>query len=477
MPNNLPEFIVKKVNEFQLNTDDLNGTLRGYQEFGSKYALMYKKTLLGDEMGLGKTVQALAVVGHLMKEGKKHSIVIAPLTLLSNWSREIKKWLGYDVYVFRTNKREEEYQSWKENGGVLLTNYEQTSQLLTSIENSESKIDLIVVDEAHKIKNPLAKRSINTYNITEKSEYALFMTGTALENRLQEMKQLISVLQPELIERIEKQAQDDDPIKFKKLVSLVYLRRKREEVLKELPDIEIIEQWSKFTEVQQVYYNEAVSKGISGMMSMRRAAFYEEENHQSEKIEQIISICEEAKDNGHKIIIFSFFKIVLKKILEYLKEETVGMISGDITTDERQKLIDDLTLAEAGSVLLAQIDAGGTGLNIQAANVVILCEPQFKPSTENQAISRVYRMGQTKNVIVYRLLTDDSIDETMLELLGRKTKIFDIYAKNSAVAEAFDTQAEIDIPEDKLQRNIFEIERRRLENSLDKGDESTKEAL
>src|SRR5699024_279149 len=201
-------------------------------------------------------------------------------------------------------------------------------------------------------------------------------------------------------------------------------------------------------------------------MKMRRAGFAGDEPKHSEKIKQLMDICLEAKENGDKVLIFSYFKIVLNKLLNLLGEDVVGMISGDVSTNQRQDMIDAFTEAEDGKILLSQIEAGGVGLNIQAANIVILCEPQWKPSTENQAISRVYRMGQTKNVIVYRLLTEASIDETMLEILGEKSDIFNQYAHDSLVSDAFDRRQAQDatvVSEDSLKKKVFEIERQRVE--------------
>lgn len=131
-----------------------------------------------------------------------------------------------------------------------------------------------------------------------------------------------------------------------------------------------------------------------------------------------MNICEEANDNGHKVLIFSFFREVISTVYNHLTDRAFEPITGDVRNDKRQEIIDEFTDAKPGSVLISQIKAGGIGLNIQAANIIILWEPQWKPSTEEQAINRSYRMGQSRNVVVYRLLTEDSIDASMLKLLG-----------------------------------------------------------
>ena len=118
-----------------------------------------------------------------------------------------------------------------------------------------------------------------------------------------------------------------------------------------------------------------------------------------------------------------------------LGERCVGPINGSVPPQRRQEMIDEFEKAPAGAVLAAQIQSGGTGLNIQCASVVILCEPQFKPSIENQAISRAYRMGQSRNVLVYRLLCEDTVDEKIMDMLREKQAIFDAFADQSSVAE------------------------------------------
>ena len=132
---------------------------------------------------------------------------------------------------------------------------------------------------------------------------------------------------------------------------------------------------------------------------------------------------------------FSFFLNTIQKISNYLGDICTLPITGAIESKKRQEIIDEFEKAPAGTVLLSQIIAGGTGLNIQSASVVIICEPQFKPSIENQAISRAYRMGQARNVLVYRLLCEDTVDERITQLLKEKQKIFDEFADKSVAAE------------------------------------------
>lgn len=208
---------------------------------------------------------------------------------------------------------------------------------------------------------------------------------------------------------------------------------------------------------------------------MRRAAFID---NASEKIAQIKEIASEAKQMNRKVIVFSFFKRdVLFKLAKLLPTSMNEVLSRDISPSQRQQLISDFTKSTKYNVLLSQIEAGGVGLNIQTANIVILCEPQWKPSTEQQAISRVYRMGQTKDVIVYRLLTLDSIDADLVDLIDFKQLIFDTYANDSAVQEAFIAQKQKENQQNikGIKAKVFQIEKHRLNQRKNKEKQTSKE--
>src|SRR5699024_6949139 len=246
--------------------------------------------------------------------------------------------------------------------------------------------------------------------------------------------------------------------KFRREIAPVYLRRNREDVLGELPELEVIERWSEFSEAEQKIYDSAVVSG--NLMQMRRAAWAGGTPAESPKLEALLDICGEARENGHKVLVFSFFRDVIDVVQDHLTGPPFPAITGDIPNDERQQIIDDFTAAEPGAVLVSQITAGGVGLNIQAANIIILCEPQWKPSTEEQAISRSYRMGQSRNGVVYRLLTEDSIDLSMIELLDAKSQLVNVYARDSEVAERAQDRREG--PESSLEQQALELEKKRL---------------
>ena len=336
------------------------------------------------------------------------------------------------TFVFHGGNRWDTFSLWLEFGGVLITTYGHAGYLRI---DDIGKIDLLVVDEAHYAKNPKAIRSQVVYNLGDKSRYVTYMSGTPLENNVGEMIQLISKLQYPIANKLKYNLSDYSirPKSFRKKISPVYLRRNRKDVLNELPELEEIEYWLPFGPKEIQHYKAAIEEG--NFMKMRRSGWSGKTTKDSPKLNALVDICDQAKAEGHKILIFSYFRKVLDLIETTLSDRSLGQITGDVSSDQRQDIIDNFEKADVGSVLISQIMAGGVGLNIQSANIIIICEPQYKPSTEEQAISRSYRMGQTKDVIVYRLLTEESVDERILTLLHGKKEIFANFAKDSTVAE------------------------------------------
>lgn len=182
----------------------------------------------------------------------------------------------------------------------------------------------------------------------------------------------------------------------------------------------------------------------------------------SAKLERLREIVREAGENGQKIVVFSYFKDVLGVVGEALAGGVPvhGPLTGGVPAVRRQQVVDDLAAVPGPAVLLAQIQAGGTGLNVQAASVVVICEPQVKPTIEHQAVARAHRMGQVRPVRVHRLLATGGVDERMVKMLEAKTRLFDAYARRSAVAEA--TPGAVDVSDTELARRIVEEEQVRL---------------
>ncbi len=454
----LPEALANDIKEEIFHPEGLKCELRRYQEWGVKYILRQKRVLLGDEMGLGKTVQAIAAMVSLRNTGGTHFVVVCPASVLSNWCRELVKHSDLSVVKIYGDDREEALKRWVEQGGVAVTTYETTAHIKPE---AAFRYCMLVVDEAHYIKNPAAKRTGYVKRLGTHAERMLFMTGTALENNVDEMIRLIEILQPQVAAAVQDKTFLAAAPQFRELVASVYYRRKREDVLTELPDLIDSKEWCILQPEEEAIYEEAVLN--NRYADARRVSFNVPDLRYSSKARRLVELVEEAKEDGRKVIVFSFFLDTIQKVCRLMGGQAMEPITGAVSPERRQEIIDGFDRAAAGTVLVAQIQSGGTGLNIQSASVVILCEPQFKPSTENQAISRAYRMGQTRNVLVYRLLCDETVDERILDLLEEKQRIFDAFADESVAGEE---SLELD---EKAFGNIMAAEAERIQGKQQAG--------
>lgn len=461
----LPEELVKEIQDEYIFPDGLLVTLRRYQEWGVKYILHQKNVLLGDEMGLGKTIQAIAAMVSLKNVGAKRFVVVCPASVIINWCREIETHSKLKAIKVHGRGSVTSLKQWLKDGGVAVTTYE-TTKLFDFPD--EFKFDMLTVDEAHYCKNPEAKRTINVRALSKHTDRILYMTGTALENKVDEMIELISHLQPEVAKEVEKYSFMSAHEIFKQKVAPVYYRRKREDVLTELPELIVNKEWCTLNKEEKDIYEDTVLNG--SYQSVRKVSWNIDDLNKSCKMNRLKEIIQNAKDEDRKVIVFSFFLNTIDKIKETLGDICTQPITGSINPSRRQEIIDGFNDAPAGSVLLAQIQAGGTGLNIQAASVVVIAEPQFKPSIENQAISRAYRMGQTRNVLVHRLLCENTIDEKLMDVLEEKQMIFDAFADESVAANA---NKEID---EKTFKDIIKEEIERIKAEKENQQENIEDA-
>ena len=427
--------LLKQIQATPLFLESFHTELRHYQEFGTKYILHQKRVLLGDEMGLGKTIQAIATMHHLHHEGHRYFLVICPASVLLNWKREVDKLTDMQAYILH-GESFGDYEKWKSDGGIAIINYEGLDKIIF---DKDFPLDMVVVDEAHFVKNKDAQRTRHTIRIIEQAEYALYMTGTAIENNVDEMCYLIECLNPSVANEIKGMKYLAKADLFRKKIAPVYLRRKRADVLMELPELTIHDEWCMMNDEEINSYRKAVESG--NFMAMRRVSW---NSLNSTKAERMIELCLQALSEGRKVVIFSYFLDTLSFVSDLLLGKALPVISGKLSLEKRQEILCQFEEPIA-RVLPIQIHAGGIGLNIQTAEIVILCEPQLKPSDEMQAISRIYRMGQVHHVFVYRLLSADTIDEILVKRLHDKQKIFDQFADESEISEQLEQFEEADI--------------------------------
>nr|MCR5101129.1 DEAD/DEAH box helicase [Butyrivibrio sp.] len=393
--SSIPQQLAADIDAQELDTSLFIGNLRSYQTFGAKYILHQGKVLLGDEMGLGKTVQAIAAIAHIaVKSEKSFFLVICPASVLVNWCREIQKFSKVNTHLVYGEFLEDVFADWQENGGVAVTNYESMGKIVDRIDNN-MHLDMLLIDEAHYMKNPDAKRTQYIRRLDNESERILMMTGTPLENRVEEMCNLIDFIRPDMTKKIKENAFMNQVSEFKELLSPVYIRRLRSQVLEELPPVEERQVWCSMSMEDLDSYREAIDS--KSFPAARRVGFLQEDISTSAKAVRLKEICENAGDNGRRVVVFSFFRETISKVRAFLGDKCVGEITGSTPITERQDILDRFGESPEGSVLICQVQSGGTGLNIQHASIAIFCEPQIKPSLTNQAIARLHRMGQVRD--------------------------------------------------------------------------------
>jgi len=433
----LPLEIAQAVAAFPLQTDGLDVTLRRYQSFGAKYLLHQRRTILGDEMGLGKTIEALAAIVHRNEvDGSKHFLVVAPASVVRNWIREIDARTDLDGHLLAGSGRASATAAWVRDGGIAVVSYAtlRTAELDQHIQGAGMRLGFLVADEAHYAKNPEAGRSRALQRVIEHAEHVCLMSGTPLENHPDEFCNLVSLVRPAIAGSLrEGEAILDqivvEPERFHQTVAPVYLRRNQADVLRELPPKVEFEDWVDITRSEMADYRAAVTS--RNMMAMRRSVTVSVEGGTSAKMKRLEEILEEHRESGRKVLVFSFFLPVIEEVAA--RFDTLGTITGDVSGRQRMDIVDRFQQEDGHALLVCQIQAGGIGINLHAASVVVLMEPQWKPSTEEQAIARAHRMGQTETVLVHRLLARDSVDERLVEILDGKLQLFQAYAKESLI--------------------------------------------
>ncbi|GAA1915431.1 DEAD/DEAH box helicase [Nocardioides marmoribigeumensis] len=447
----LPAEIVDAIRRLKLDTSQLKASLRGYQSFAARFALVQRKVIIGDEMGLGKTVEALAVMAHLRAKGDHHHLVVCPAAVVTNWVREIQAKSKLRAHRLHGPGRDQALASWSRHGGVAVTTYDTLGWLEGRLPSGFT-VACLTFDEAHYIKNPDAQRSRRSAGLIRQASRTILLTGTPLENRIDEFRNLVGYLRPDLSVT----ATEFAPRQFRKQVAPAYLRRNQEDVLTELPPLVEVTEWLPLSAQDRCHYRTAVLAG--NFMQMRQAAL--RGGAESEKLRRLIEIVQEAEDNGRKVLVFSYFKDVLDIVSAAMPGRVIGPLHGGVPPAKRQQMVDDFSTAQRGAVLVAQIVAGGVGLNVQAASVVVICEPQLKPTMEWQAIARAHRMGQLDSVQVHRLLSEEGVDQRITEILARKKELFEDFARESETAGS--APEALDITDAEVAREVVAAERERL---------------
>jgi SNF2 family DNA or RNA helicase len=428
--------LVDAIEKLSLKVDQLKGCiLRRYQDFGAKFILIRKHVFIGDEMGLGKTIQVLGAISHLWPaSGTLRVLIVVPASLSENWRHEFLDKTHITPVILMGTDRRRGLMDWLKRGGVAITSYSTLNNDLSYYSNLD-RLDMVIADEAQYIKNPSAQRSQALKSILPKAEYAVVMTGTPVENHPGEFIHILNGLSHDVPELRKYGNGGSWPSanQFRQMTRTVFLRRNKEDVLTELPELINTVEWIQPTSVELQHHLEDMQEAM-GIMRIRHRITTRRDNASS-KIKRALELAGEYRESGKHVVIFSYFRVVLD-LMEAALPNVIGYIHGGVSPKERMSIIEGLGKADAGRVILAQIVAGGVGLNMQEASAVIILEPQFNPATEYQAVARVHRMGQRSSVNVHRLIAENTIEEDITKMLQKKIQYMTDYGKESLLKDS-----------------------------------------
>lgn len=438
--------------------------LRTYQQQGIQWLYDLKNMglngILADDMGLGKTLQVLVFYEQYVSKDKP-SLIVCPSSLMYNWMSEIEKFKIDVNAVCVTGMQEVRKDIIKENYELYITTYD---YLRRDVElYMPMEFEYIILDEAQFIKNPKTKNAQSVKSL--KSRHRLALTGTPIENGLSELWSIFDFLLPGYLyslnyftKNFEKPIQMGDEKRqdqLQKLVSPFILRRTKKQVLKDLPDKVEKDMWLNFSpEEKQLYLanlaqvNEQLQQQLElekvdsililAMMTRLRQIcceprmLYENYKGESTKFSMCLDLIETLKENGKKVLLFSSFTSIFDAFIEEFNQRGIKyhMITGAVDKKKRKEEVDAFQNDDS-NVFLISLKAGGTGLNLTKAQAVIHFDPWWNVSAQNQATDRAYRIGQTKNVLVYQLLMKNTIEEKIYEMQKRKKEMSDIFVENS----------------------------------------------
>ena len=441
--------------------------LRDYQKDAVHWFYFLRKYrfagILADDMGLGKTLQALTLL-HMNKTAGTTSLVVCPKTLLSVWQDEATKFFPDMKVIILDGSPTERALKIRDihKFDLAITSYPTLQKDEGLYKGKKKPFHYLLLDEAQNIKNHQTKNSQSVKKID--AEYRLALTGTPLENTVAEIWSIFEFLMPGFLgnhtsftrgflKPIMKENDGGALAHLRQKVQCFMLRRTKGEVLKELPDKIEQTRSCKMTDAQNMLYQEILArvkkdifdsvkeKGyekshihiLAGLTKLRQVCNHpvlllKDKNYrkyESAKLELFNELVQEIAAAGRKVLVFSQFTTMLDILAEELKSRGIGYAYLSGKTNNRKEVVASFNEDKTKTVFLISLKAGGTGLTLTAADNVIIFDPWWNPSAENQAIDRTHRIGQKNTVNVYKLITEGTIEEKILELQKRKKFLFD----------------------------------------------------
>lgn len=463
--SHLDKFQTVETTEFPVPAG-MNAALRQYQIQGYQWLRTLNQYgfsgILADDMGLGKTLQMITYLTSMPRHSL--NLVVCPSSVLLNWEQEIRRFSPSLNVVTLTGSK-----SWRmrllediEGVDILVTSYDYLRRDLSALE--ELSFETVVLDEAQYIKNHNTQNSKSVKRLKSRQRFAL--TGTPIENSLAELWSIFDFLMPgylysysyfrEYFEGpIIKEDDNAVSLQLKRLVQPFILRRLKRDVLQDLPEKTEMNMLIDFSdEERRLYYanlaqvnlelqdvlqaDQGNDVQILAMLTRLRRlcceprTIYENIKHPSSKMEAVIGFISSLKEDGKKVLLFSSFTSVLDLIAEELIQQGISyrMIDGRVDKQKRQERIQEFQEGDV-DVFLISLRAGGTGINLTAAEVVIHFDPWWNISAQNQATDRAYRIGQQNNVLVYRFIMKGSIEEKIQRLQEKKKVLTDTFVEGS----------------------------------------------
>ncbi len=401
------------------------------------------------------------IVDYSKNENRKASLVVSPSSLTLNWQNEASKFTNElrTVVIRGTLQERKRLIEEIDNYDLVITSYDLLKRDIEIYKEKDYEFKYIIADEAQYLKNSSTKNAKAIKQIKAETRYAL--TGTPIENSLAELWSIFDFIMPGYLFSYRKfkniyetpivKEEDYQAIaKLKMLIEPFILRRNKKEVLTELPEKTVTVLNNEMNEEQKnLYltyllrakqeiaekieldgYENSQMQILAALTRLRQicchpSLFIDEYNAGSSKLEQCIEIIEEAINGGHKILLFSGYTSMFEIIEKELKKRNINYfkLTGATKVDERMKMVDEFNENSNVKLFLISLKAGGTGLNLTGADMVIHYDPWWNISTENQATDRAYRIGQKNNVQVYKLITKNSIEEKIYELQEKKAKL------------------------------------------------------
>jgi SNF2 family DNA or RNA helicase len=461
--------------------------MRQYQSDGLNWLNFLQTSGLGgclaDDMGLGKTIQTLALLQHNKEnftsevriennaelslfgssETRLTSLLIVPASLIYNWENEKIRFVpGMKVCSYKGNQRKKSTSYFKDFD-IILSSYHTIRQDIDLI--SSFSFHYIILDESQVIKNP-ASMLYRTVTML-KSQFKLVLTGTPVENSLTDLWTQLNFVNPGLLgelaffrrefaKPIEKLGDDEKELKLRKIIQPFILRRTKEMVARDLPPVtdqtvfcDMTDEQYKVYDEEKSYVRNSILKSIAstgieksaivvlqGLMKLRQLSNHpvmanDEYAFGSGKFETVLQDIQSVIAEGHKILVFSSFVKHLDLYAEELRSKRIrfAMLTGASTN--REKIVNSFQLDPENKIFLISLKAGGVGLNLTAADYVFILDPWWNPASEMQALNRAHRIGQDKSVFVYRYITSNSIEEKIVRLQEKKSKLADIFISSN----------------------------------------------